>query len=180
MTTIAEAASAGQLEEVRTLMRAFIAWHRDRHREDVDLIDRYFDPVAFEAELRGLPGKYGSPDGRLLLARSDGRPAGCVALRRLEAQSSTSQSSGPVRACEMKRMYVHSEFRGQGIGRALVEAVVADARAIGYTVMRLDTSARQKEAQRLYLGMGFQIIPPYYDLSEDLTGWLVFMERRLN
>jgi GNAT superfamily N-acetyltransferase len=180
MTTIAEAASAEQLEDVRTLMRAFIAWHRDRHREDLDLIDRYFDPVAFEVELSGLPGKYGSPEGRLLLARSDGRPAGCVALRRLDAPSSTRQPSVAARACEMKRMFVHSEFRGKGIGRALVEAVVAEARAIGYTMMRLDTSARQMEAQRLYLGMGFHIIPPYYDLPEDLRDWLVFMERRLN
>ncbi len=47
-------------------------------------------------------------------------------------------------------------------------------------VMRLDTSARQKEAQRLYLGMGFQIIPPDYDLPDDLRAWLVFMERRLS
>jgi ribosomal protein S18 acetylase RimI-like enzyme len=180
MTTIAAAASAEQLEEVRTLMRAFIAWHRDRHREDLDLIDRYFDPVAFEAELTGLPGKYVAPDGRLLLARSDGRPAGCVALRPLDPPSSTRQPSMPVPTCEMKRMYVHSEFRGKGIGRALVEAVVAEARAIGYTTMRLDTSTRQKEAQRLYLGMGFHIIPPYYDLPEDLKGWLVFMERRLS
>jgi len=180
MTTIEEAASADQLEEVRTLMRAFIAWHRERHREDVDLIDRYFDPVAFEAELRGLPGKYGAPHGRLLLARADGRPAGCVALRSLEVQAPMGRPSGPARACEMKRMFVHSEFRGTGIGRALVEAVVADAKALGYMVMRLDTSARQHEAQRLYRSMGFEIIPPYYDLPDDVRAWLVFMERRLN
>ena len=168
MTEIHQAVGSAQFHEVRKLMHAFIAWHRDRHRAEADLIDRYFDPVGFEAELNTLPGIFAPPQGRLLLATIGGHPAGCVGLRDLGAG-----------ACEMKRMFVHSEFQGKGVGRALVEAIVKEARGIGYTLMRLDTGSRQFEAQELYRSVGFQIVPPYYELPDDLRAWLIFMELRL-
>jgi putative acetyltransferase len=60
------------LDDVRRLFRAFLAWHRERHTDDLALIDAYFDDTAWEAELAGLPGAYGPPDGALLLARKAG------------------------------------------------------------------------------------------------------------
>jgi GNAT superfamily N-acetyltransferase len=157
-----------QMDEVRALMRAFVAWHRERHQQDLDLIDRYFDGADFERELAGLPGTYRPPDGQLLLATVDGAPAGCAALRRLDGD-----------ACEMKRMYVDGRFRGTGVGRALSDRLLTDARSLGYRRMRLDTSIRQPEAQALYRHLGFTPIEPYYELSDDLRGWLVFMELEL-
>jgi putative acetyltransferase len=154
-----------QLDQVRALMRAFVAWHRQRHLEDLALIDSYFDAVAFEAELATLPGKYAPPAGGLLLATVDGQPAGCVALRGIDRDR-----------CEMKRMFVYPVFQGRGVGRALADAVIENARALGYRTMVLDTSIRQAEAQALYRRMGFRDIPPYYDLPDDLRDWLVFME----
>ncbi|CAN5785391.1 GNAT family N-acetyltransferase [soil metagenome] len=154
-----------ELEQVRQLMRAFIAWHRQRHIADTELIDRYFDAAAFEDELASLPGKYAAPDGALLLAVHDGSPAGCVALRKIDDA-----------ACEMKRMFVHTHMQGKGVGRALGQAVLEHARALGYTCMRLDTSIRQPEAQSLYRSMGFHDIEPYYALPDDVRDWLVFME----
>jgi putative acetyltransferase len=154
-----------QLDHVRDLMRSFIAWHRGRHQQDLALIDAYFDPAAFEAELAGLPGKYRPPRGQLLLAIADGQPAGCVALREIDRDR-----------CEMKRMFVYPERHGQGIGRALAEAVIADGRRLGYRTMVLDTSIRQAEAQALYRRLGFRDVAPYYDLPEELRNWLVFME----
>lgn len=59
-----------QLDDVRDLMRAFIAWHRQRHQQDLALIDAYFDAAAFEAELAGLPGKYAPPRAGCCLPRS--------------------------------------------------------------------------------------------------------------
>jgi putative acetyltransferase len=169
MTTLITAAtSAEQLRDVRDLMRAFIAWHRVRHRDESALIDRYFDPADFEAELQHLPGVYAPPAGRLLLATVDGRAAGCVALRDLGAG-----------ACEMKRMYVHTAFQRAGVGRALVHALLAEARATGYTVMRLDTGPKQVEALTLYRSVGFRPIAPYYELPDELRDWLVFMEAGL-
>lgn len=157
-----------ELDQVRDLMRAFVAWHRQRHREDLALIDRYFDAAAFEDELATLPGRYAPPRGALLLATHDGEPAGCVALREIDAE-----------ACEMKRMFVHLHMQGHGIGRALGDAVIAQAEALGYRLMLLDTSIRQPEAQALYRKLGFREIEPYYELPDALRTWLVFMELRL-
>ena len=153
-----------ELDDVRALIRAFLAWHRARHQQDLELIDRYFDGAAFEAELASLPGKYSPPDGALLLAHLDGRPVGCVALRRIDADT-----------CEMKRMFVPPEMHGHGIGRALGSAIIEEARRLGYTAMVLDTSVRQEEAQALYRRLGFQPTEPYYDMPDDVRDWLVFM-----
>lgn len=168
MTSIFQATSTAQLDDVRSLMRAFVAWHRERHVDDIALIDRYFDAGEFERELAGLPGKYTPPKGSLLLAYHAGKPAGCVALRDLGDGN-----------CEMKRMFVPVAFRGLGVGRALADQILADARSAGYRRMLLDTSIHQLEAMRLYEGSGFRRIAPYYELADDLKNWLVFFELKL-
>jgi putative acetyltransferase len=157
-----------QLDQVRALMRSFIAWHKERHGEDIDLINAYFDNAAFDDELSSLPGKYGSPRGQLLLATLDEAPVGCVALREIDSGT-----------CEMKRMFVYPQHHGKGVGRALAEAIIQEARGLGYRAMRLDTSVRQAEANALYQRLGFQTIKPYYELPEDVRSWLVFMELKL-
>ena len=168
MIEIVTPTSPEQLDQVRKLIREFVSWHRQRHVEDLDLIDAYFDATAFENELASLPGKYAPPGGHLLLALYDGQPAGCVALRQMDAQ-----------ACEMKRMFVYPQYHGKGIGRALAEALIQEARTIGYTSMWLDTSIRQKEALGLYQSLGFKKTDPYYELPKRLENWLVFMELKL-
>ena len=104
----------------------------------------------FAAELASLPGAYAPPRGRLLLALHDGRTAGCVALREME-----------IGVCEMKRLYVRPAFQGLRVGRTLVEAVIAEAREIGYSRMRLDTVPSMERARGLYRALGFREIPPY-------------------
>ncbi len=120
---------------------------------------------GFQEELDGLPGAYAPPDGRLLLAIDGDRAAGCVAIRKLGDGT-----------CEMKRLYVKSAYRGQGLGRRLAEAVIAEARAIGYRKMRLDSLTSLEEAAGLYRSLGFVEIPPYrYNPLPDA----VFMELSL-
>src|ERR1700736_5871325 len=105
----------------------------------------------FDKELADLPGDYAPPDGRLLLAEYEGKVAGCVALHGLGDN-----------ICEMKRLYLRSEFRGKRLGRALAECVIAEARRIGYQRMRLDTvEPVMGDAVAMYRKMGFQEIPPY-------------------
>ena len=117
---------------------------------------------SFDEELKGLPGSYGPPSGRLLLARSADHAAGCIALRRLEAG-----------ICEMKRLYVRPGDRGKGLGRMLVERVIAEARAIGYERMRLDTiESAMKDAVALYRKIGFREIAPYSAVPLDRALWM--------
>jgi len=117
---------------------------------------------SFDQELKSLPGAYGPPSGRLLLARYADYAAGCVALRKLDAG-----------ICEMKRLYVRPDDRGRGLGRMLVERVIAEARAIGYERMRLDTiESAMKDAVALYRRMGFEEIAPYSAVPLASALWM--------
>jgi len=105
----------------------------------------------FDKELAGLPGDYTPPAGRLLLAEYEGQLAGCVALHKLEPG-----------ICEMKRLYLRPQFRGKGLGLALADRIIAEARQIGYQRMRLDTvEPAMKDAVAMYRRLGFREIAPY-------------------
>lgn len=136
---IAQAVTAEETKTARALMREYQALL------GVDLCFQ-----GFEAELRGLPGSYAPPAGRLLLATVDGEAVGCVALR----------EAGGTRA-EMKRLFVRPAARGLGLGKALVLRVLTEARAAGYDEVVLDTLPTMAEAQRLYGELGFRDVPPY-------------------
>lgn len=104
----------------------------------------------FEEELKSLPGKYGPPDGLLVLALVDDKAVGCVALRKISET-----------ICEMKRLYVRKKFRGLGIGRRLINIVIENALKMDYQYIRLDTLPTMKKAQSLYTSLGFYDIDPY-------------------
>ena len=110
---------------------------------------------GFESELAALPGLYAEPDGLLLLALVDGSPAGCCALRRLV-------DADDANTCEMKRLFVRPAFRGLGLGRQLVEAVLDGARQRDYDCVLLDTLDDMEAARALYEDLGFVEVPPYY------------------
>ncbi|MCB2018691.1 MAG: GNAT family N-acetyltransferase [Hydrogenophaga sp.] len=110
---------------------------------------------GFEEELAQLPGHYVEPAGGLLLALVDGAPAGCCAFRPLI-------NSDYANACEMKRLFVRPTFRGLGLGRQLVEEVMAQASLAGYTTMLLDTLSDMEAARALYQDAGFVEVAPYY------------------
>lgn len=139
---IVQAESMSQIHDATTIFREYEAWI------DLDLCFQ-----GFEAELSALPGKYATPDGRLLLAYVDDRLAGCIAMRKL--------NDG---VCEMKRLFVRDDFRGIKIGISLIERLIAEAREIGYSRMRLDTfPPKMGKAVSLYETHGFVEIPSYYD-----------------
>lgn len=119
-------------------------------RLGVDLTFQHFD-----AELATLPGEYAGPSGRLLLAFVDGALAGCGALRPV-------QDVDYANACEMKRLFVRPAYRRFGLGRALAQDLMDEARRSGYSVMLLDTLDEMEAARELYTSLGFEEIPPYY------------------
>jgi ribosomal protein S18 acetylase RimI-like enzyme len=140
------AAEARDIAEVAALFRAYEA------HIGVDLSYQ-----GFADELATLPGQYAPPRGQLLVARdADGAAIGCVALRPLADPG----------CCEMKRLFVAPEGRGLGLGRALAEAVIAQAAKLGYAQLRLDTLPSMHEAIALYRRLGFVPIAPYYAARE--------------
>ncbi len=122
---------------------------------------------GFERELATLPGRYARPSGCILIARVDGAAAGCIALREISAGA---EDAG--RICEMKRMYVKPAFRGLGLGRRLAERLIAEARSIGYSMMKLDTEPDFAAALGLYRSLGFGEIPRYNDDPVACTMYL--------
>jgi len=140
--------------------------------DDVELVRTLFHEYAdslgvdlsfqgFEEEAVALPGGYDA----LLVATVDGEAAGCVGVRPLEEG-----------VCEMKRLYLRPAARGSGLGRALAEAAIARARALGYDRMRLDTLPSMGAARALYRSLGFVEIAPYRHNPVDGTA---FLELRL-
>jgi ribosomal protein S18 acetylase RimI-like enzyme len=160
-----EHASPSQQEGIHSVVRIVPADSPERIAQAHELFCEYaaglgFDLAFqnFQEELENLPGEYAPPSGRLLLAFLEPLPvgqeavaAGCGALRKISAE-----------ICEMKRLYVRPDFRGKKIGRLLAEALIAEARAIGYPAMRLDTvPSIMAQAIALYRSIGFREIPPY-------------------
>jgi len=116
------------------------------------LLEEYWNSFGFTPcfqnfgdELAGLPGAYAPPGGRLALATINDQSAGCIAMRRVDRDRA-----------EAKRLYVRPAFRGHGLGRALMEWVMGEARAAGYREIVGDTMPAMRDALALYQRMGFE------------------------
>ena len=94
------------------------------------------------------PAELGPPAGAFLVGfDATERPVCCGGIKRLSDA-----------ACEIKRMYVVPDARGQGAGRALLEGLETEAKRLGYRIARLDTGPRQPGAERMYRLAGYQSI----------------------
>lgn len=147
-------ASGEDLEVIRSLWREY--W------ESLQLSPKF---QGFGEEIKSLPGPYAAPAGVLLLARIEGTPAGTAALRALHHRS-----------CEAKRLYVRPQFRRMGVARALLDRLVAEARAAGYSEMYGDTLNTMASALELYRHVGFHEVGPY---SPDPTPGATYLRLSL-
>jgi GNAT superfamily N-acetyltransferase len=154
-------ASLADVSLVEAVEPAQVAAVRGLFAEYARAVDEPGCFAGFERELAGLPGEYGPPHGRLLLARDGAAPAGCVGLRRLAPG-----------VAEIKRLYVRPAYRATGLGRRLAEAAIAGAREAGCRRVMLDTLPKMREAIALYRSLGFRETAPY--LAEPTPGSLCF------
>ena len=136
---IRPARSQPELTATAALFRAYAA------SLDIDLA-----PQGFADELAALPGPYAAPQGAILLAKQGDHVLGCIALKKLAPG-----------IAEIKRLYVRPQARGQGVARALVAAVIDQARGLGYGEIKLDTLPQMQTAIALYRSVGFADIPAY-------------------
>jgi putative acetyltransferase len=147
---------------------------------DIDTIRRLFRAYetflaislsfqGFDKELQSLPGRYANENnGGLYLVYFQGQPVGCGAYYKLEDG-----------IAEIKRMYIDTEYQGQGLGKHLMHRMMADAKAQGYHTVKLDTLKRLMAANRLYKSLGFQDAERYNDcphpdvqyMQFDLSAW---------
>ncbi len=104
----------------------------------------------FDKELDTIATKYNAPEGALLLAYDADKPIACIAVRRLE-----------VGVAELKRMFVDPAYRGHQLGQRLLAGALAEAKALHYLSIRLDTVPDMQSAIKLYQAFGFVEIEPY-------------------
>jgi putative acetyltransferase len=125
---------------------------------NAELSALYAEPGANHFHLD--PEEVAEGRGAFLVVYREGTPVGCGALRLLDAETA-----------ELKRMYVAPSLRGTGLGRRLVAALEAEARALGVRRLVLETGVRQAAALALYRATGFRPIPLYgeYCLSPDTS-----------
>ena len=137
--TVIRHAEPRDIDVVRGLFREYV---------ESLAVDLYFQEL--DQELSTLPGKYEPPGGRLLIAWREGEAVGCVALRPIDSTT-----------CEMKRLYVRPQARGEQLGRRLAERICQEAREAGYSRICLDTLPTMVSAQKLYASLGFVPTAPY-------------------
>ncbi|NOT06656.1 MAG: GNAT family N-acetyltransferase [Gemmatimonadales bacterium] len=154
MIEVLTALTPEDIEAVRFLVLAHAAALREHPGSE-----------GVRSDAEQLPGPYTPPRGRLYLARFEGIPAGCVALRALEGAIG-----------EVKRMFVLATVRRNGVARALMERLLADARQMGYETLRLGTLSEMTAAQQLYRELGFVEISRYPTGDQMDT---VFFERTM-
>jgi GNAT superfamily N-acetyltransferase len=163
MLQITHAATDEHLKQVWQLRADMGRWDADQAQQlglDPAEVAAFFYPAD---DLRA-----NAPQGEWLLATCAGKAAGCGGFRRIDANT-----------CELRYVFVRDEFRGNRIGRLMVEQLVATARDAGYKVMRLETTTFMKEARALYASIGFRSRGPYYEVPTVFEPFTVFMELAL-
>ena len=100
-------------------------------------------------------------------AWSNGELLGCGALKEL------SPAHG-----EIKSMRTRSARRRQGVARAMVQHIIAEARARSYARLSLETGSMEafEPARRLYEAFGFAYCPPFADYIEDPNSSFMTLE----
>jgi len=167
MTSIHQAETEADRALVRGLFLEYLDWANRRLNQEYGIdfdIQSMVERDMAELEI------FFPPDGRLLLAVEEGQAAGIACMRKIREDMG-----------EIKRMYVRPQFRGKGIGRTLLDALLVEAQEIGYPAIRLDSTRFMEAAHALYRSAGFHEIEPYREseIPPEFQHRWVFMEKAL-
>jgi GNAT superfamily N-acetyltransferase len=167
MTCIHQAETEEDRLQVGELFWEYLQWADERLIQEFEV---KLDIVLLHEQAMAELEVFSPPHGRLLLATDESQATGVACLKRIR------EGMG-----EIKRMYVRPEFRGQGIGRLLLEALISEAQQIGYQALRLDSTRFMKRAHSLYRSAGFREIEPYpeSEIPPEFHKHWVFMEKQL-
>lgn len=170
MAHIRQADSDKDRATIKALFQEYLAWVFERIEAGYGYRPQFTLDEKVEQDVASMIEAFLPPSGRLLLAFEEVHSAGIGCLRRIQ------ENTG-----EIKRMYVRPEFRGRGIGRALLKALVSEAHEMGYLVVRLDSASFMEAAHSLYRSAGFNEIGPYQEseIPLDLRHSWRFMEKQL-
>ncbi|PWK55707.1 acetyltransferase (GNAT) family protein [Silicimonas algicola] len=144
MERVSKVRTSDEIDTARALVWEFFDSMKERYPDMIDTIDDYFAKQDVAGELADFAARFLPPRGEAFLAWHEGEAVGLVLLKR------HGEGDG-----EMNRMFVRASARGQGLGRALGEALVAEARARGMGTVWLDALYRHVEALPLYESLGF-------------------------
>jgi DNA-binding MarR family transcriptional regulator/GNAT superfamily N-acetyltransferase len=115
-------------------------------------LDRRF-PHGFDPGPAAVGDMVAATGGGFVVATSDGLPVACGGVRSL----------GGGRVGEIKRMWVHHDWRGAGLGARLLRHLETTAHDLGYGTIRLDTNGTLVEAIAMYERAGYRSIERYND-----------------
>jgi putative acetyltransferase len=104
-----------------------------------------------------IPEDVEVPRAAFVVARIDGQPVGCGAIRPLSEQS-----------VEVKRMYTLSEHRRKGVAQAILLELERLAKEFNYETIKLQTGPKQPEAVALYKKLGYYPIPRFSGDWEEI------------
>ena len=167
MIQIVRANIAQHTQPIRELFWEYLQWANAKVEESFGVS---FDIATMLEDDMNTLDKFMPPKGRLLLGYMEDQAMGIACLKSL------TDGIG-----EVKRMYVRREARNQGLGRALLNQLLDEARQIGYERVRLDSARFMTEAHQLYRASGFREIEAYEgsEIPKEFQKNWIFMEREL-
>jgi putative acetyltransferase len=142
---IIQAANPADFQLAKDLILAYVSWL------GFDLSFQNFDK-----ELQSITETYSAPNGGVFVAFHNDKAVGVAGIKRFNTTD-----------CEVKRMFVHADSRGLGIGKLLLSACIGLAEKLNYECVKLDTADYMHAAIKLYTEIGFEEIPPYYNNPRD-------------
>ena len=145
MTQIIAARSDRDSADVTALVWEFFTLLGTRYPEMKAVTEAYIKRQDVEGQLTNFAQFFTPPAGECFVARRDGDAVGIVMIRPRGTQDG-----------ELNRMYVRDSARGLGLGRALCQRAIQQARDLGYETLYLDALYRHVEALSLYPSMGFE------------------------